>query len=63
MDACQGLRHFCPVGPVVADGLDPWSGIQVERASTAKAASRQHQDFIFSLGVVVRYISQIIIPL
>src|SRR5467141_2109123 len=27
----KGFDTFCPVGPVVADGLDPWSGgIQVE---------------------------------
>src|SRR5882762_138204 len=26
----KGFDTFCPVGPVVADGLDPWAGVQVE---------------------------------
>ena len=26
----KGFNTFCPVGPVVNDELDPWSGIQVE---------------------------------
>src|SRR5258707_9793156 len=56
----KGFDTFCPVGPVVADGLDPWSGVQVE--TTVNGDVRQSGntlDFIFALDVVIRYISQI----
>src|SRR5215467_11222182 len=26
----KGFDTFCPVGPVVADGLDPWAGVAVQ---------------------------------
>src|SRR5437660_6008667 len=56
----KGFDSFCPVGPVVADGLDPWSGIQVEtRVNGEVRKSGNTQDFIFPLDVVIRYISQI----
>src|SRR6266481_4314104 len=56
----KGFDSFCPVGPVVADGLDPWSGIQVEtRVNGEVRQSGNTKDFIFSLGVVLRYLSQI----
>ena len=46
---------------VVADGLDPWTGgIQVEtRVNGEVRQSGNTRDFIFSLGVILRYISQI----
>jgi 2-keto-4-pentenoate hydratase/2-oxohepta-3-ene-1,7-dioic acid hydratase in catechol pathway len=56
----KGFDTFCPVGPVVADGLDPWSGIPVEtRVNGEVRQSGSTRDFIFSLGVALRYISQI----
>lgn len=56
----KGFDTFCPVGPVVAEGLDPWGGIQVEtRVNGEVRQSGNTRDFIFSLGVVLRYISQI----
>jgi 2-keto-4-pentenoate hydratase/2-oxohepta-3-ene-1,7-dioic acid hydratase in catechol pathway len=56
----KGFDTFCPVGPVVSDEVDPWSGIQVEtRVNGEVRQSGNTTDFIFSLGVVVRYISQI----
>ncbi len=57
----KGFDTFCPVGPVVADGLDPWSGIQVETRlnGETRQSSGNTKDFIFSLGIVLRYISQI----
>ncbi len=56
----KGFDTFCAVGPVVADDLDPWSGIQVEtRVNGEVRQSGNTRDFIFSLGVVLRYISQI----
>ncbi len=56
----KGFDTFCPVGPVVADGLDPWTGIGVEtRVNGEVRQSGNTRDFIFSLGIALRYISQI----
>ena len=56
----KGFDTFCPVGPLVADGLDPWAGIQVEtRVNGDVRQSGNTQDFIFPLDVVLRYISQV----
>jgi len=56
----KGFDTFCPVGPVVADGLDPWAGVQVEtRVNGDVRQSGNTQDFIFPLDLVIRYISQI----
>jgi 2-keto-4-pentenoate hydratase/2-oxohepta-3-ene-1,7-dioic acid hydratase in catechol pathway len=56
----KGFDTFCPVGPVVADGLDPWAGVQVEtRVNGEVRQSGTTRDFIFPLDVVIRYISQI----
>src|SRR6202162_2719251 len=56
----KGFDTFCPVGPVVADGLDPWAGVQVEtRVNSDVRQSGNTQDFIFPLDVIIRYISQI----
>jgi len=56
----KGFDTFCPVGPVVADGLDPWAGVQVEtRVNGDVRQSGNTLDFIFPLDVIIRYISQI----
>jgi len=56
----KGFDTFCPVGPVVADGLDPWAGVQVEtRVNGEVRQCGNTRDFIFSLDTVIRYISQI----
>ena len=56
----KGFDTFCPVGPVVADGVDPWAGVQVEtRVNGEVRQSGNTKDFIFPLDVVIRYISQI----
>ena len=60
----KGFDTFCPVGPVVADGLDPWAGVQVETRVNGPATSDLRQsgntrDFIFSLDTIIRYISQV----
>ena len=56
----KGFDTFCPVGPVVVDGLDPWAGVQVEtRVNGDVRQSGNTQDFIFPLDVIIRYISQI----
>jgi 2-keto-4-pentenoate hydratase/2-oxohepta-3-ene-1,7-dioic acid hydratase in catechol pathway len=56
----KGFDTFCPVGPLVTDGLDPWTGVQVEtRVNGEVRQSGSTKDFIFSLDVLIRYISQI----
>jgi 2-keto-4-pentenoate hydratase/2-oxohepta-3-ene-1,7-dioic acid hydratase in catechol pathway len=56
----KGFDTFCPVGPVVADGLDPWSGVRVEtRVNGEVRQSGNTRDFIFQLDFLIRYISQI----
>jgi 2-keto-4-pentenoate hydratase/2-oxohepta-3-ene-1,7-dioic acid hydratase in catechol pathway len=56
----KGFDTFCPVGPVIADGLDPWAGVTVEtRVNGEVKQSGTTTDFIFSLDVVIRYISQV----
>jgi 2-keto-4-pentenoate hydratase/2-oxohepta-3-ene-1,7-dioic acid hydratase in catechol pathway len=56
----KGFDTFCPVGPVVADGLDPWAGVQVEsRVNGEVRQSGNTRDFIFPLDAVIRYISRI----
>jgi 2-keto-4-pentenoate hydratase/2-oxohepta-3-ene-1,7-dioic acid hydratase in catechol pathway len=56
----KGFDTFCPVGPIVTDSLDPWAGVQVEtRVNGEVRQSGNTRDFIFSLGAILRYISQI----
>jgi len=55
----KGFDTSCPVGPLIADGLDPWAGVGVEtRVNGAVRQSGNTRDFIFPLDVVIRYISQ-----
>lgn len=55
----KGWDTFCPTGPLVADGLDPWAGIQVEtRVNDEVRQSGNTRDFIFPLDVLIRHISQ-----
>ena len=55
----KGWDTFCPVGPLVADSLDPWAGIQVEtRVNEEVRQSGNTRDFIFPLDILIRYISQ-----
>jgi 2-keto-4-pentenoate hydratase/2-oxohepta-3-ene-1,7-dioic acid hydratase in catechol pathway len=56
----KGFDTFCPVGPVVTDEIDPWAGVGVR--TTVNDEVRQDgntRDFIFSLDVVLRYITQV----
>jgi 2-keto-4-pentenoate hydratase/2-oxohepta-3-ene-1,7-dioic acid hydratase in catechol pathway len=56
----KGYDTFCPVGPIVTDGLDPWTGVQVEtRVDGEVRQSGSTRDFIFPLDYLIRYISQI----
>jgi 2-keto-4-pentenoate hydratase/2-oxohepta-3-ene-1,7-dioic acid hydratase in catechol pathway len=55
----KGFDTSCPVGPVVADGIDPWAGVGVEtRVNGAVRQSGNTRDFIFPLDLVIRFISQ-----
>jgi 2-keto-4-pentenoate hydratase/2-oxohepta-3-ene-1,7-dioic acid hydratase in catechol pathway len=55
----KGFDTFCPVGPVVTDELNPWAGVGIEtRVNQEVRQQGNSRDFIFSLGVVIRYISQ-----
>jgi 2-keto-4-pentenoate hydratase/2-oxohepta-3-ene-1,7-dioic acid hydratase in catechol pathway len=55
----KGFDTFCPVGPLVADGLDPWTGVGVEtRVNGDVRQSGNTRDFIFTLDVIIRYITQ-----
>jgi len=54
----KGFDTFCPVGPVVTDELDPWTGVTVEtRVNGEVRQSGNTRDFIFSLDVILRYIT------
>src|ERR1700743_2162684 len=54
----KGFDTFCPIGPVIADGLDPWKGVHIEtRLNGATRQSGTTADFIFPLDVIIRYIT------
>ena len=55
----KGFDTFCPVGPLVTDEINPWTGVGVETQVNGDVRQQGNtRDFIFSLGVVIRYISQ-----
>lgn len=56
----KGFDTFCPIGPVVVSGLDPWKGVRVQ--THVNGQLRQDgttADFLFSLDVILRFISQV----
>jgi 2-keto-4-pentenoate hydratase/2-oxohepta-3-ene-1,7-dioic acid hydratase in catechol pathway len=56
----KGFDTFCPAGPVVASGLDPWAGIGVETRVNGEIRQKgTTRDFIFALDAVIRFISQV----
>jgi len=56
----KGFDTFCPVGPLVTDEIDPWAGVGVQtRVNGEIRQDGNTRDFIFSLDVVLRYISQV----
>jgi 2-keto-4-pentenoate hydratase/2-oxohepta-3-ene-1,7-dioic acid hydratase in catechol pathway len=56
----KGFDTFCPIGPVVVSGLDPWGGVRVQtRVNGALRQDGTTADFLFPLDVVMRYISQV----
>lgn len=56
----KGFDTFCPVGPVVADGLDPWKGVRVQtRLNGELKQNGVTSDFLFPLDVLLRFLSQV----
>jgi 2-keto-4-pentenoate hydratase/2-oxohepta-3-ene-1,7-dioic acid hydratase in catechol pathway len=54
----KGFDTFCPVGPVVSNEVDPEKGLMVETRVNGEV--KQHGstlDFIFSIPVLLRYIT------
>jgi len=55
----KGFDTFCPTGPLVTDEIDPWAGVSVETRVNGKVRQQGNtRDFIFSLDVMIRYITQ-----
>jgi 2-keto-4-pentenoate hydratase/2-oxohepta-3-ene-1,7-dioic acid hydratase in catechol pathway len=56
----KGFDTFCPVGPVVADGIDPWKGVRVQtRVNGQLRQDGTTADFLFPMDVLLRYICQV----
>ena len=56
----KGFDTFCPIGPVVVSGLDPWKGVGVQtRVNGQLRQDGTTADFLFRLDVIVRFISQV----
>ena len=56
----KGFDTFCPVGPVVADGLDPWKGVRVQtRVNGELRQDGVTTDFLFPLDLLLRYITSV----
>lgn len=55
----KGFDTFCPVGPIVTDEIDPWTGIGVQtRVNGELKQDGNTRDFIFNLETVIRHIAQ-----
>jgi 2-keto-4-pentenoate hydratase/2-oxohepta-3-ene-1,7-dioic acid hydratase in catechol pathway len=55
----KGFDTFCPVGPLVTDEINPWTGVGIETRVNGEVRQQGNsRDFIFSLGDIIRYISQ-----
>ena len=56
----KGFDTFCPIGPAIAVGLDPWKGVKVQtRVNAAIKQDGTTSDFIFPIEVVIRYIAEV----
>ena len=56
----KGFDTFCPIGPLVVSGLDPWKGLRVQtRVNGELRQDGTTADFIFPVDVILRYISQV----
>lgn len=56
----KGFDTFCPIGPIVVSGLDPWKGVRVQtRVNGQLRQDGTTIDFLFPLDVILRFISQV----
>jgi 2-keto-4-pentenoate hydratase/2-oxohepta-3-ene-1,7-dioic acid hydratase in catechol pathway len=56
----KGFDTFCPVGPIVVGGLDPWAGVEVTtRVNGTVRQQGNTLDFLFPLDAIIRYISRV----
>jgi 2-keto-4-pentenoate hydratase/2-oxohepta-3-ene-1,7-dioic acid hydratase in catechol pathway len=56
----KGFDTFCPIGPIVITGLDPWAGVRVQtRVNGELRQDGTTADLIFPLDVILRYITAI----
>src|ERR1700686_1327790 len=56
----KGFDTFCPLGPIITDEIDPWKGVRVEtRLNGEIKQSESTLAFIFSVDIVLRFISQV----
>ena len=56
----KGFDTFCPIGPIVASDLDPWKGVRVQtRVNGQLRQDGNTIDFLFTLNVIMRFISQV----
>jgi len=56
----KGFDTFCPIGPIVASGLDPWKGVRVQtRVNGQLRQDGTTVDFLFPVDVITRFISQV----
>jgi len=56
----KGFDTFCPIGPIVVEGLDPWKGVRVQtRLNGEIRQNGTTADFIFPLDVILRYITSV----
>ena len=56
----KGFDTFCPVGPLVTDEIDPWTGVDIEtRVNGEIRQNGNTRDFVFSLDALIHYISGI----
>lgn len=56
----KGFDTFCPVGPLVTNEIDPWSGVGVRtRVNGDLRQDGNTSDFIFPLDVLIRYAANV----
>jgi 2-keto-4-pentenoate hydratase/2-oxohepta-3-ene-1,7-dioic acid hydratase in catechol pathway len=56
----KGFDTFCPIGPVVAEGIDPWKGVGVQtRVNGELRQNGTTSDLLFPVDVLVRFISAV----
>jgi 2-keto-4-pentenoate hydratase/2-oxohepta-3-ene-1,7-dioic acid hydratase in catechol pathway len=56
----KGFDTFCPIGPAIVTGLDPWNGLKVQtRVNGEIKQDGTTVDLIFPIDVIIRYIADV----